>query len=177
METASSDAVSPAKQSEYSEVNKEILKTLKELSSSNVCGAMGGRGVDAVLGQPGAAVADQITQRSQDLRETFKMMEKQTETLQEALQITKEQTSTAGKDTKKNKKNKRRRKARKSVAEVPQEKSFLHLVNKEWSGMELYNFRWNVQNTNSYKHLSECEIESILRSGEFFLKTGVHHTL
>merc|ERR1711971_1413341 len=145
---------------------------------------MGGRGVDAVLGQPGAAVADQITQRSQDLRETFKMMEKQTETLQKALQITKEQTSTAGKDTKNKKKNKRRRKARKSATEaelveestnvVQQEKSFLQLVNRKWSHeIELYNFRWNVQNTNKYKHLSEEEKESILRSGEFFLKTGV----
>ena len=69
---------------------------------------MGGQGVDAVLGQPGAAAADQITQCSQDPRETSKMMEKQTETLQETLQIAKEETSTSGKDTKNNKKRFRR---------------------------------------------------------------------
>ena len=65
----------------------------------------------------------------------------------------------------------------KSTDAVHQEKSFLQLVNKKWSPMELYNFRWNVQNTNEYKHLSEEEKESILRSGEFFLTTGIHLTL
>ena len=136
---------------------------------------------------PGAAAADEITQCSQRVRETSKMMEEQTETLREALQIAKELTSTSEKDTKNNKKNKRRQKTRKSVTEaelavestdaVHQEKSFLRLVNRKWTSIELYNFRWNLENTNEYKHLSEDEKESILTTGEFFVATGISHML